>query len=78
MLSPSERKARRDLRETRQQLKALVDQVGGFLLHMDSVMAGPSNSERGKAIAAACNHLDMSRQIAERYGLGHRLWRSKP
>ncbi len=77
MQSPSERKARRELRETRQQLKSLVDHVGGFLLYMDSVMAGKSNAERGKAIASACNNLDMSRQIAERYGLGHGLWRSK-
>lgn len=69
--------ARKQLRETRAQLKQLADRVGGFLMYMDSVMTGPSTVERGKAIASACNRLDMQRQLAERYGLGVGLWRSK-
>lgn len=67
----------RKLRDASAQLKALTDSVGGFLLYMDSVMTGPATKERGKAIALACNKLDMAKQMAERFGLGIGLWRSK-
>ena len=68
----------KQLRETRHHLRNLVNSVRGYLIYMDSVMKGPSNAERGKAIAKAANSLDMSAQIASRYGLNKGRRTAKP
>jgi hypothetical protein len=61
---------RKELRETKKHLKDLCAATSSFLHHIDEVMKQPSNFDRGVAIGKACNHLDMARQVAERYGLG--------
>lgn len=59
-------------REVLNNLRRLEVEVHYFLAHMDVLMLKPESVERGRAIAALCNKLDMANQIAARFGLGKR------
>jgi len=59
--------AKRLLGNERRQARDLYAMASGFVLYMDSVMKSPATVERGKAIAAAVNTLDMRCQQFKRF-----------
>lgn len=61
-------------RDALKYLKLLEANVNWFLARIDVLMLKPNSVERGKAIAALCNKLDIENQIAARFGFGmHRV-----
>jgi hypothetical protein len=63
---------RRCTSEYRKHLRDLTRHVTECLAAIDGEMAKPSSPERGKRIAAICNALNMSNDMAKRFGLGQR------
>lgn len=59
-------------RELKRQLRELTKAVSACLAAIGSEMARPSTPERGKRIAAVCNHLNLQNDMAKRFGLGQR------
>jgi hypothetical protein len=68
-LNDRERQLKRELRETRSNLRDLVACVDSFLKQMDTVMAAPADVKRGMKVARLTSALDLQNQIAKRYGL---------
>lgn len=56
-------------RESSGHLRALVRGVEVFIGWMDAEMKRPPSEDRGKRIARALNSLEMSKDIAKRFGL---------
>ena len=54
------------------EVRELVAACKTGLAAIDKAMVGPSTEQRGKNIAAACNHIDMAVQIIERFGIKER------
>ncbi len=60
-------------RESRKMRKHLVDLTNVVRAHIDALdllMKMPSTPERGKTVAALCNHLEMANDKARYFGLG--------
>jgi len=51
-------------------LKDLVKQVETHLAEIDKIMKLPEGGKRGGLIAQSCNNLNLTKDIAKRYGLG--------
>ena len=62
----------RKLRELRRYLRDLTRDVGMCLAAIDTEMAKPSTPERGSRIATICNRLNLSNDMAKRFGLGQK------
>lgn len=56
--------------ELRKHLRDLTKSVETCLAALDAEMAGKSSHERGKRVAAICNHLNLTNDMAKRFGLG--------
>lgn len=61
---------RRQYRDVRKYLVSLVCVCEEVLRHLDAEMKKPSTVERGKRIAKICNHLELHKDLAKRFGLG--------
>lgn len=72
MNEPTIRDVMRQLRERTKYLRNLTVQVEQFLALMDSEMKKPSDAERGRRIARACNALEMANDGAKLWGLPRR------
>ena len=71
-MSPTPLRSRTDrhqLREARQQLRALTQAVSVALAHLDTVMQAPKSHARGKQIAVIANVLDLANDLALHFGL---------
>jgi hypothetical protein len=51
-------------------LKELVAQVETHLSEIDRIMKLPEGSKRGELIALSCNNLNLTKDVAKRFGLG--------
>lgn len=56
-------------RNLRAHLRLLTAQVDLFLVEIDQAMQGTSTPDRGKRIAQLCNRLNLTNDIAWRFGL---------
>ena len=59
----------RELRDQQRHFKILGTQVISFLAQMDLLMKQRESNDRGKAIAALCNALELANDAALRFGL---------
>jgi len=59
----------REVRRLRKALRDLTVQVDAVLAHLDRVMGERSTVDRGKNVAAICNHLNLHNDMAKRFGL---------
>lgn len=59
-------------RELRKHLRDLVTVVEKNVAFIEETMTKSESAERGKRLAAACNHLEMAKDLAKRFGLGKR------
>ena len=57
-------------REIKRCLLDLVTTVERYLTHLDKEMKQPSALERGQRIADLSNKLELSKDLAKRFGLG--------
>ena len=60
------------IRALKRHLRDLTRNVGECLDAIDAEMERPSTPERSKRIAAICNALNMSNDMAKRFGLGQK------
>lgn len=56
-------------RNLKAHLRLLHSHVDLFLAHFDAAMKAPSTVERGKHLAELCNRLNLTNDIAFRFGL---------
>lgn len=66
----TDREHARELKKLKGHLNELTLSVTGFILRLDHLMKAPLTIERGKAIAALTNDLDMANDQARYFGLG--------
>lgn len=59
-----------DCVSVRRYLRELVQVSEDVLTAIDKIMQEPSDAKRGARIAAACNALELQKDIAKRFGLG--------
>ncbi len=62
----------REIRALKRHLRDLVKSVSVNLDAIHETMTKVESNERGKRMAAICNSLEMSKDMAERFGLGKR------
>lgn len=69
--------AERELRTARRWLRALASTVAFSIRRLDEEMQNPATLERGKRIATICNDLQLSHDMATRFGLPSRRIRKR-
>lgn len=62
----------RQIRNLKRHLRDLTRDVGACLKALDAEMVKPSTPERGQRLAAICNALNLSNDMAKRFGLGQK------
>lgn len=60
----------REIRDLKKHLTELTAAVSDFLKAMDGAMLRSPAADRGKSVAALCNALDLSNDLARHFGLG--------
>ncbi len=61
---------RKESREYKKSLRALVEATQTFITNLDALMKEPSAVDRGRKIALLSNQLDYAKDIAKHFGLG--------
>lgn len=58
------------MNEEKKYLKQLVAQVELHLAEIDKIMKLPESNRRGQLVAHSCNNLNITKDVAKRFGLG--------
>lgn len=68
-MNESKRCTDRECKEAKRYLRLLIKSVEAYVKMVDAEMKKPSSVERGERIAELTNSLDMSKDIAKRFGV---------